>query len=53
MRTLAYFAGRLIASKGEIRHPNPRAAVGLGVVMIVGALLLELSRQEYNEWAQR
>jgi AcrR family transcriptional regulator len=38
VRTLAYVVDLLVTSKGEIRHPNPRAAVGLGVVMIVGAL---------------
>jgi hypothetical protein len=27
-----------VSSRGEIKHPNPRAAVGLAVVMTVGAL---------------
>jgi AcrR family transcriptional regulator len=37
-RTLEYVVDLLVIGKGEIRHPDPRAAVGLGMVMIVGAL---------------
>ena len=28
----------MVASKGQIRHSNPKVAVGLGFAMIVGAL---------------
>jgi hypothetical protein len=38
VRTVEYVVDLLIASRGEIRHTNPRVAVGLGVAMIVGAL---------------
>jgi hypothetical protein len=37
-RTLEYGIDVLVSSRGEIKHPNPRAAVGLAVVMTVGAL---------------
>jgi len=37
-RTLEYGVDLLVNSRGEIKHPNPRAAIGLAVVMTVGAL---------------
>jgi AcrR family transcriptional regulator len=37
-RTLEYGIDLLVSSRGEIKHPNPRAAIGLAVVMTVGAL---------------
>jgi AcrR family transcriptional regulator len=38
MRTMDYVVDLLVASKGEIKQPNPRVAVGLGLAMVVGAL---------------
>lgn len=38
MRTMEYVVDLLVTSKGEIKHANPRAAVGLGLAMVVGAL---------------
>jgi AcrR family transcriptional regulator len=38
VRTVEYVVDLLLASKGQIRHSNPRVAVGLGVAMVVGAL---------------
>jgi hypothetical protein len=38
VRTFEYVVDLLVASKGKINHTEPRVAVGLGVVMIVGAL---------------
>jgi AcrR family transcriptional regulator len=37
-RTLEYGIDLLAQSRGEVRHPNPRAAIGLGLMMTVGAL---------------
>ena len=37
-RTLEYGVELLLRSRGEVRHPNPRAAIGLALVMTVGAL---------------
>ena len=38
VRTVEYVVDLLVASKGKICHSDPKAAVGLGVAMIVGAL---------------
>jgi AcrR family transcriptional regulator len=38
VRSVEYIVDLLIASKGQIRHSNPKAAIGVGVAMIVGAL---------------
>ena len=38
VRNVEYFVELLVASKGQIRHSNPKTAVGLAVAMIVGAL---------------
>jgi AcrR family transcriptional regulator len=38
VRTVEYVVDLLVASKGQIRHSDPKVAVGLGVAMIVGAL---------------
>jgi AcrR family transcriptional regulator len=36
--TLEYGIDLLVKSRGEIKHPNPRAAIGLAVMMTVGAM---------------
>ena len=38
VRTFEYLVDLMVASKGQIRHSNPKVAVGLGFAMIVGAL---------------
>jgi AcrR family transcriptional regulator len=38
VRTVEYVVDLLVASKGKICHSEPKAAVGLSVAMIVGAL---------------
>jgi AcrR family transcriptional regulator len=38
VRTLQYVVEVLVTSKGNISHADPRAAVGLGLTMVVGAL---------------
>jgi AcrR family transcriptional regulator len=38
VRTMDYGVNLLVKSRGEIKHPDPRAAIGLAVVMTVGAL---------------
>jgi AcrR family transcriptional regulator len=38
VRTVEYVVDLLVASKGQIRHSDPKVAVGLGVAMVVGAL---------------
>jgi AcrR family transcriptional regulator len=37
-RTLDYGIDLLVKSRGEVKHPNPRAAIGLAVMMTVGAM---------------
>jgi hypothetical protein len=37
-RTLEYGIDLLVKSRGEVKHPNPRAAIGLAVMMTVGAM---------------
>ena len=37
-RTLEYGIDLLLRSRGEVRHPQPRAAIGLALVMTVGAM---------------
>jgi AcrR family transcriptional regulator len=38
VRTMDYGVDLLVKSRGKIAHPDPRAAIGLAVVMIAGAL---------------
>jgi len=37
-RTLEYGIDLLVKSRGEVKHPSPRAAIGLSLVMTVGAM---------------
>jgi AcrR family transcriptional regulator len=37
-RTLEYGIDLLVKTRGEVKHPNPRAAIGLAVMMTVGAM---------------
>lgn len=38
MRTFEYMVGVFVASEGEIKHADPRAATALGLVMVIGTL---------------
>lgn len=38
MRTMEYVVDLLVTSKGQIKQPDPRVAVGLGLAMVVGAM---------------
>jgi AcrR family transcriptional regulator len=38
VHTLDYGVELMVRSRGQIKHPDPRAAIGLAVVMTVGAL---------------
>lgn len=38
VRTVEYLVDLLVAGKGQMHHSDPKAAIGLGVAMIVGAL---------------
>ncbi len=38
MRTMEYVVDLLVASKGHIKQPDPRVAVGMGLAMVVGAM---------------
>lgn len=38
MRTFEYVVAILVASESEIKHPDPRAATALGLVMVIGTL---------------
>lgn len=50
-RTLDYGVNLLVNSRGEIKHPNPRAAIGLALVMTVGALWeLVVTRPDPKLW---
>jgi AcrR family transcriptional regulator len=51
-RTLDYGVNLLVNSRGEIKHSNPRTAIGLALVMTVGALWeLVVTRPDPKLWA--
>jgi hypothetical protein len=51
VRSMDYGVELLVKSRGEIKHPDPRAAIGLAMVMTAGALWeLVVNRPDRMVW---